>query len=151
FGGFPSYFRHVDTYTIIFNSAQGVAPGTPVRRSGVKIGEVRALTLDNATGTVRVTIQVDSEFNLRVGDRPTIAQGILGGDTAIAFLAPPEEQKGPIALVEPGSTLQGFTQADAQTLVQKTAQVMPQAEEAMIEVRKVFQKFDKMVPLMEST
>src|SRR5205085_194744 len=110
--------------------AQGVAPGTPVRRSGVRIGEVRSLTLDNVTGNVQVGIQVDAGFNLRKGDRPTIVQGLLGGDASIAFLPPPEGQKGPVALVEPGSVLQGYTQVDAQTLVQKTAEVMPQAEQA---------------------
>src|SRR5690349_7979271 len=88
FGGFPNYFRQVDTFTIIFKDAQGVAPGTPVRRSGVRIGEVRSLALDNVTGNVQVVIQVDTGFNLRKGDRPTIVQGLLGGDTSIAFLAP---------------------------------------------------------------
>src|ERR1700682_6233003 len=101
FGGFPNYFRHVDTYTIIFKDAQGIAPGTPVRRSGVRIGEVRALSLDNASGKVQVTIQVDPGFNLRKSDRPTVVQGLLGGDTSIAFLSPPEDQKGAVALVEP--------------------------------------------------
>ena len=33
--------------------------GTPVRRSGVKIGEVRSLKLDNDTGKVLVNIQID--------------------------------------------------------------------------------------------
>jgi phospholipid/cholesterol/gamma-HCH transport system substrate-binding protein len=151
FGGFPNYFRQVDTYTIIFKDAQGVGAGTPVRRSGVRIGEVRSLTLDNTTGNVQVNIQIDAGFNLRKNDRPTIVQGLLGGDTSIAFLSPPEEPKGPVALVEPGAVLQGFTLADAQTLVQKTAEVMPQAEQAMIEVKKVFQKLDTMIPLLEST
>src|SRR5271165_6324506 len=68
FGGFPNYFKQVDTYTILFKDAQGVAPGTPVRRSGVRIGEVRSITLDNATGDVQVEIQVDSGYNLRKGD-----------------------------------------------------------------------------------
>src|SRR5262245_34189630 len=72
FGGFPNYFKRVDTFTVLFKDAQGVGPGTPVRRSGVRIGEVRSITLDNATGNVQVTIQVDAGFNLRKGDRPTI-------------------------------------------------------------------------------
>ena len=151
FGGFPNYFRHVDTYTIVFKNAQGVAPGTPVRRSGVRVGEVRSMSLDNNTGNVEVTIQLEPGFNLRMGDRPTIVQGLLGGDSSIAFLAPPEGQKAQAGLVEPGSTLDGFSQASAQTLVQKTSDVMPQAEEAMKEVRAVFKKLDQMIPLLEST
>jgi phospholipid/cholesterol/gamma-HCH transport system substrate-binding protein len=151
FGGFPNYFRRVDTYTINFKDAHGIGPGTPVRRSGVRIGEVRSLALDNATGNVQVVIEVDSGFNLRKGDRPTPVQGLLGGDTSIAFLPPAQELKGPVELVPPGSVLQGYNLADAQTLVQKTAEVMPQAEQAMADVSKVFQKLDKMMPLLEST
>src|SRR5207244_9726596 len=98
-----------------------------------------------------VTIHVDSRFNPRTSDWPTVVEGLLGGDTSIAFLSPPEDQKGEVALVEPGAILEGYTQADAQTLVQKTSEVMPQAEEAMKEVRKVFTKLDKMMPLLEST
>ena len=151
FGGFPSYFKHTDTYTIIFKDAQGIAQGTPVRRSGVRIGEVRNLSLDNATGTVKVVIEVDPEFNLREGDKATAVQGLLGGDTSIAFLSPPDEKKGPVNLVAPGSILTGFIQADAQTLVQKTSEVMPQAEEAMVQVKQVFKKIDELMPILEST
>src|SRR6266699_7066729 len=79
FGGFPSYFKRTDSYTIIFANAQGVAPGTPVRRSGVRIGEVRSVALDNETGKVQVEIRVDDNFSLRKGDRPTLLQGLLGG------------------------------------------------------------------------
>src|SRR5437588_506211 len=85
FGGFPSYFKRTNTYTIIFDNAQGVAPGTPVRRSGVRIGEVRTVELDNVTGKVRVGISVDEKYTLRKGDKPTLAQGLLGGDAAISF------------------------------------------------------------------
>ena len=61
FGGFPNYFKRTDNYTIIFANAQGVAPGTPVRRSGVRIGEVRSVALDNDTGKVHVVIRVDDQ------------------------------------------------------------------------------------------
>ena len=151
FGGFPNYFKRADVYTIIFKDAQGVAPGTPVRRSGVRIGEVRKLGLDNVTGKVEVVIQVENGFILRKGDRPTIVQGLLGGDTSIAFLPPPDEKKLDLTAVPPGSVLEGFIQADAQTLVQTTSDVMPQAQQAMEQAAKVFEKLDKMMPILEST
>lgn len=151
FGGFPNYFKHVDTYAIQLKDAQGVAPGTPVRRSGVRIGDVRSVVLDNVTGNVLVTIQVESGYTLRKGDQPTVIQGLLGGDASISFLPPAGEPKEAPLPVAPGTTLTGYTQVDAQTLVQKSAEVMPQAEEAMIEVKKVFKKLDKMMPLLEET
>src|SRR5436305_222270 len=72
FGGFPSYFKGTDRYTIEFSNAQGVAPGTPVRRSGVRIGEVSSIELDNLTGKVRVGIRVDDKYILRKSDRPIL-------------------------------------------------------------------------------
>src|SRR5471032_1194794 len=92
FGGFPNYFRHADSYTIVFANASGVAPGTPVRRSGVRIGEVRTLSLEDETGRVRVVINIDDNFSIRKADRPTLMQGLLGGDASISFL-PPEDLK----------------------------------------------------------
>ncbi len=151
FGGFPNYFKHADTYTIVFKDAQGIGQGTPVRRSGVRIGEVRSLQLDNVTGSVQVTVQVDEGYNIRVGDKATVVQGLLGGDTSIAFLSPPEEPQAPVTLVPPGAVLKGYNLADAQTLVQKTSEVMPHADEAMLQVRQVFKKLDEMMPLLEST
>src|SRR6476469_2734079 len=92
FGGFPSYFKQTRSYTLVFKNAQGIAPGTPVRRSGVKIGEVRSVQLLDATGEVEVGIEIDEKYHLRKGDRPVIMTGLIGGDSAIAFL-PPEDEK----------------------------------------------------------
>ena len=68
FGGMSFSFRPTSTYTLHIARAQGVAPGTPVRRSGVKIGEVRKVSLDNDTGRVEVLIQVRDGYTLRKGD-----------------------------------------------------------------------------------
>ena len=40
FSGFPTLFKQYHRYTIVFPEAPGVSSGTPVRRSGVRIGEV---------------------------------------------------------------------------------------------------------------
>lgn len=151
FGGFPNYFKKSDNYTIVFTNAQGVGPGTPVRRSGVRIGQVRSLSLDNATGKVNVTIQIDEGFALRKDDRPTLVQTLFGGDAAIAFLPPTEAKEEPVAFVPPGAVLDGITQADTGALLQKAGDLAPPVQEAMVEMKKVFQKFDKMTPLMEDT
>ncbi|MCI0638848.1 MAG: MlaD family protein, partial [Gemmataceae bacterium] len=172
FGGIPSFFQRTDSYTIVFADAMGVSPGTPVRRLGVRIGEARSLALDNATSKVRVLIQVQAGFALRKADRPTIVQGLLGGDAAIAFLPPPQgrgekmeegEKLFEIGLMDaapvldedevvvPGAVLEGFIQTDAQAVVQKTGEVMPQAQEALVEMKKFFQKLDKLMPQFEET
>src|SRR5947207_4560548 len=113
FGGFPSYFKRTDDYTSLFASAQGVAPGTPVRRSGVRIGEVRSVKLDNDTGKVTVVIRVDDKYSLPQGDRPTLQQNLLGGEATIAFLPPADPKDANPEPVPAGAVLQGIVPADA--------------------------------------
>jgi len=149
FGGFPSFFQHTNTYTIIFTNAQGISPGTPIRRSGVKIGEVRGISLDNATGKVKVDIRVEDQFTLRKGDRPTLTQGLIGGDAAIAFIPPEEGKQADAPPVEPGSVLEGVSPADAASLLQKTGDLVPPAQDALNEIRKVFHRLDNMMPVLE--
>jgi phospholipid/cholesterol/gamma-HCH transport system substrate-binding protein len=92
FGGVPRYFTQYDSYTIVVDNAMGVTPGTPVRRSGVKIGEVRAVELDNETGKVLLPVLIEHGYTIHEGDRPTIVRGFLGGDVSIDFLPPPEPE-----------------------------------------------------------
>src|SRR3974390_1151186 len=69
FGGMPTWLKRHRTYIVVLADAGGVAPGTPVRRSGVRIGEVEAVNLDEATGRVRTRIAVDDPHILYRTDR----------------------------------------------------------------------------------
>ncbi len=150
FGGFPTYFKTTDAYTVRFASAPGVGAGTPVRRSGVKIGEARRVVLDNETGKVDVTIHIDPAYSLRRSDQATLLTGLLGGDATIDFLPPADGKLDP-RVVEPGSTIAGVLGADTTAFMQKAGDLVPPAREAMDEMKKAFQRFDKMAPLMEDT
>ncbi|HZZ80293.1 MAG TPA: MlaD family protein, partial [Gemmataceae bacterium] len=157
FGGFPNYFKHTTDYTIVFANAPGIAPGTPVRRSGVRIGEVRSVTLDNETGEVKVEISVEERYMLRKADNPTLVQGLIGGDSAISFV-PPENLKGAdLTPVAPGAVLQGVAPADAGRIVQKTADLLKPAEEVLLEFRKLgpvaketLEEFQKVAKMTQS-
>jgi phospholipid/cholesterol/gamma-HCH transport system substrate-binding protein len=164
FGGFPTFFSRHDTYTVIFNDAPGVARGTPVRRSGVRIGEVQRVDLDDATGKVRVTIVVERSHPIYESDQVVLVHGLLSGDTSIDFVpqrangeaseeeqaqppgAPPDQKR-----VPPGSVLKGTSQPDVARLVNQAAAMTPAAEEALKQIRTTLQRFDKMAPLMEDT
>src|SRR5690348_9183867 len=54
FGSLPPLFRTANTYTVIFDDAPGINQGSPVRRSGVRIGEVADVVLDDENNKVRV-------------------------------------------------------------------------------------------------
>jgi ABC-type transporter Mla subunit MlaD len=87
FGGGPQrFFANRNTYTIVFSDAPGIGPGTPVRKSGIRIGEVASVDLHDATGEVWVVINVDPRFTIRKGDEPTITQDLLSRDTTIDFV-----------------------------------------------------------------
>ncbi len=86
FGRSPRLFTARNTYTIVFADAPGVSVGTPVRRSGVKIGEVTKVELDDTTGEVRVQIAVDSKYTLRTTDQAVINQDLLSRDTTVDFV-----------------------------------------------------------------
>jgi ABC-type transporter Mla subunit MlaD len=86
FGGAPRLFTTSNEYTIIFKNAPGVSAGTPVRRSGVRIGEVTAVNLDDVTGEVHVKIRVQTKYTLRTTDEAVINQDLLSRDTTIDFV-----------------------------------------------------------------
>jgi phospholipid/cholesterol/gamma-HCH transport system substrate-binding protein len=151
FGGLPRYFAQNDAYTIVVDNAQGVTPGTPVRRSGVKIGEVRDVKLNDATGKVELPILVERGRTIQKGDRPTIVRGLLGGDATLDFLPPEDPQKADAAAVPPGSQLIGFTPPEAPELLQKTGELLTPAREALLSLQKVLTAIDKMTPLFEET
>ena len=151
FGGFPSYFKRTDNYTIVFATAQGVAPGTPVRRSGVRVGEVRSVKLNNDTGEVEVDIRVDSNITLPRGEKPTLMQSLLGGDAAIAFLPPIDAKEVDPTPIPPGTRLKGVTPPDAGSVMQQASDLVTPAKEALNEIRKVAAAINKMGPLLEET
>ena len=91
FSGLPTIFVQHRQYTIVFDDAPGVVPGTPVRRSGVRIGEVKSVELDDETGKVRVTIVVEKRYTLRKNERPTLTTGLLGSDISIDFIPEPPD------------------------------------------------------------
>jgi phospholipid/cholesterol/gamma-HCH transport system substrate-binding protein len=89
FGRNPTLFRGAGhQYYVVFDYAPGVTANTPVRRSGVRIGQVEKVQLDDATGKVRVTIVIDAPHLLYDDDRPRLLHGALSGDTSIDFEPP---------------------------------------------------------------
>ncbi len=150
FGGFPTMFKPAETYTVRFTNVAGVSQGTPVRRAGVRIGEVRQLSLDDEAGRVNVLFQIEKGYTIRKNDQVILGKGLFGTDVSIDFV-PQVPEPGKVAdttLVEPGAVLEGVMPAD---VVQRTAELVPPAQEMINDFRKVLQRLDKMGPLLEDT
>src|SRR5437762_127553 len=84
FGDLPDVFRGQLQYTVRFAQAAGLETGSPVRKSGIRIGEVSTYTLDPDSGIVTVKVLVDRKYQLRKGDQPALGRGLLG-DSNINF------------------------------------------------------------------
>ena len=98
FGGSAGgLFVSQDTYVIPLENAPGVDKGTPVRRSGVKIGAVTKVELNDATGQVLVTIAVDKKHKVWKTDVAVISQDLLSRDVTLDL----ERQPGPTRLSPP--------------------------------------------------
>ncbi len=84
FGGSAGrLFSRQTEYTVEFREAPGVTVGTPVRRSGVRIGTVTKVELNDATGNVVVRIAVEKGHTVWDTDEAVISQDLLSRDTTI--------------------------------------------------------------------
>ena len=85
FGESPTILRDQVFLKAHFLEAPGVADGIPVRRSGIKIGEVSNVEFDDRPGMpdgVIITLALDRKSRLRTGSVPKITRALIG-DVAI--------------------------------------------------------------------
>lgn len=153
FGSLPTYFKRSNTYTIRFVDAPGVGPGTPVRRSGVRIGEVQDVILDDERGIVRVQVAIDPRFTIRRNEQPTLNIGLLGSDVTIDFVPVAAEEGEPVdrSVLEPGSEIVGVRPANVNTLLSRASQVAPTAQDTLNEIRRSLQRLDRLAPVADET
>jgi phospholipid/cholesterol/gamma-HCH transport system substrate-binding protein len=152
FGGAPSLFTNRAEYTLLFPEAPGVGIGTPVRKSGVRIGEVTSLDLDESTGQVRVGIHVERKYPPRTGEEPVITRGLLSGDTSLDFVPKLDANNTPIPRGEPyppGSEIAGVAPINTRALISRATDVIPTAQESLVRLQQSVQRFETAAPKIE--
>jgi phospholipid/cholesterol/gamma-HCH transport system substrate-binding protein len=88
FGESPALFRETAYVTVHYFEAPGVAEGIPVRKSGIRIGEVASIRFDerpNQPDGVLVTLALERKYKLRAGSVPRISRALIG-DVSIDML-----------------------------------------------------------------
>jgi phospholipid/cholesterol/gamma-HCH transport system substrate-binding protein len=88
FGESPSILRDHVFLTVHYREAPGVAEGTPVRKSGIRIGEVASIAFDDRPGQpdgVLVTLSLDRKYKIRTGSVPRLTRSLIG-DVSIDML-----------------------------------------------------------------
>ncbi len=81
FGESPSLFRAQKFLIVHYDEAPGVGEGIPVRKSGIRIGEVAAIRFDDRPGKgdgVLVTLALDAKFKIREGSVPRVSRALIG-------------------------------------------------------------------------
>jgi phospholipid/cholesterol/gamma-HCH transport system substrate-binding protein len=149
FGGAPSWFKPTNRYTVVFSDAPGIGVGTPVRKSGVKVGEVTGVDLDDTTGQVRVSINLDPKFTPRTSDEPTVTRGLIVGDSAIDFIPKIPAQAG--EPIPPNTVIAGVSPFNARVLIDQATGVVPEAQKSLEQVRKSLLVVEALAPQFETT
>lgn len=129
FGESPALLRDQVYIKARYPEAPGVLEGVPVRKSGIRIGEVFAITFDERPGQpdgVIVTLALEPKIELREGSRPRITRSLIG-DVAVEML--PGDGRGRIA----GSR----SPRDAPVL---EGEVAPDPSKALAAATKAFEK-----------
>jgi ABC-type transporter Mla subunit MlaD len=151
FGDLPDIFRGQMQYTVRFAQAPGLETGSPVRKSGIRIGEVATYALDPDSGLVTVQVIVDRKYQLRKGDQPMLGRGILG-DSNINFTpvtdpkSPEEREAAPNGYVYEGKISDVLTRIGA-----AASDLVPASQAAVDELREVSKRLNEMMPEFRRT
>ncbi len=160
FGSLPSFFERTTPYTIRFSDAPGLTKGAPVRRSGVRIGTVTGIELDDVRGIVLVRIALNAPFKLRNNEQPTLVSGLLGSDTSIDLLIKQPENREEVSRepLDSGAEVIGACPHGEHPAPRRASDVVPTTQETLNDIRKSIQRFErladryeKMTPLVEAT
>lgn len=130
FGETPSLLRDQVYLKVRYAEAPGVLEGVPVRKSGIRIGEVMAIAFDERPEQpdgVIVTLALERRYRLRKGSIPRLTRSLIG-DVAIDM--------------EPG-TGEGFIETGKTPLTAPEpieGQVAPDPSKALAAATKAFEK-----------
>lgn len=154
FGGAPNLFSVRTKYSVYFPETPGLAVGTPVRKSGVRIGQVTAIELDEATNRVRVRVELTENHVPRTTEDAVITRGLLSGDTTLDFI-PKADEKGNLLAVgdayPPGADITGVPPLNTTRLINQAQQTVPNAQEALTRFTATVSKFENVGPKAEKS
>lgn len=88
FGESPALFRDRVYVMVHFTEAPGVLEGIPVRKSGIRIGEVVSIRFDDRPKKpdgVLVMLSLERKYKVRAGSVPRVSRGLIG-DVAIDMM-----------------------------------------------------------------
>lgn len=88
FGESPSLLRDHVFVVVHYQEAPGVSEGIPVRKSGIRVGEVTSIIFDERADKpdgILVTLSLDKKYKIREGSIPQLSRSLIG-DVSIDLL-----------------------------------------------------------------
>lgn len=143
FGELPDFFRSQLHYTLKVPQAPGIVEGTPVRKSGIRIGEITSVDLNPDNGEVTLGFVVQKRFQLRTTDQMTLVRGLVLGETTVNFTPKPEGRGEP---APEGFVFQGRIPDDLTKALTEARDLVPMGREAIEALRDAAKEFQKMAP-----
>jgi phospholipid/cholesterol/gamma-HCH transport system substrate-binding protein len=137
FGESPQLLRDHVFVTIHYTEAPGVAEGTPVRKSGIRIGEVSSIIFDTRPDQpdgVLVTLSLDRKYKIRAGSVPRLTRSLIG-DVTIDML--PGTGPGLMPTSESASNapvIEGAVAADPSKALEAATKAFTEAGDTLIAI-----------------
>ena len=145
FGELPAM---MNTYTIYiqFDEAPRVIEDTPARKSGIRIGSVSDVQL-NDDRTVTVTLEIEEDRQIYHDEVCTINASLLG-DTSLDFVRS-SDPNASSTRVEPGETINGIIAADPIKIISDLqgnfAEAIHSVTKTSTEMSSILEKVGKMI------
>jgi len=120
-----------------FDRAPGVERGTPVRKNGILIGSVRAVSFDESRGGVNVLVEIRERYQLRKDSQPMLSRSLLG-DATLEF-APGKSRE----ILKPGERIEGAPSEDPLEIISRMEAKTNQALESFAATSEEWRKVGK--------
>jgi ABC-type transporter Mla subunit MlaD len=145
FGEVRGALRPRREYYVTFTNALGAEVKAPVRRAGIRIGEISKVEYDEQRGLVVLTLMLDGENQLREGDEPRLrATSLLAGDTYVDVETRPDRRGRPDrALVPVRSVLEGRPPLDLGPAAETAQSMVPNANRTLDELQKTSKEWSQ--------
>ncbi len=153
FGNTPRWLRRGTEYAVDFPEAPGINPGAPVKRSGIRVGQVVRVDLDEQSGHVLLTLSLEQPYRLRRHEVPTITTGFLANDASIELVSETDpRQKDPDkSEIDPAEVVLGKRGGNVSALINRASEFAPMTQELMMDLKRSMEKIEKLTPQVEAT
>jgi len=151
-GSTPLFQRSYTVY-IRFSEAPDVTRGTPIRKAGIRIGQVRSVEFGENDEGVIVTTDIEQDRHVYSDEQCEVMRSLLPGDTSLEFAHQPGTPRDRTAL-PPGAVVQGRIGPDMtgalSGLQSQTVRTLDTLDKAGQEVQTVLLRIDHLMAANEN-